>query len=332
MLGLAYADGWRSDVCGPRTTPCLSVCRPRRSYGRTTAPPFASTLSNTKGVTPAVSRPSTPSPAPAPAHAVQVLDSPGPDHGHGGQGHGQGHGPGAHVRSLTAGLAARGLRVTVYAPAVAETAYRFTAAGAHFAPTPPRSGPEAAAALRRVCLDADLVHAHGLRAALLAAVALRRPNGRPRDRLRDRLHGRPRGRRRTPLVVTWHTRTRSGGCARSRLTRLVERRAVRAATVVLGATAGLVARARRCGARDARYAPVASVAPGISVAPGDMTPHTASSVSGGPVAELPADPVRHGRLAETRRAQASPRPTERQTVNQVLSVYDELTAPREASP
>ena len=175
-----------------------------------------------------MSRPPTPSSSlvgAAPPHVVQVLD-------------GASAGTGAHVRSLAAGLVARGLRVTVCAPPGAELAYGFTGAGAHFAPTPARSEAEAAAALRRFCADADLVHAHGLRAGLLAVTALALT-----------------GRRRVPLVVTWHRRGHARG-ARARLARFTERRVARAATVVLGATTDLVDRARRRGARDARFAPV----------------------------------------------------------------------------
>ncbi|TXS47247.1 glycosyltransferase family 4 protein [Streptomyces sp. OR43] len=87
---------------------------------------------------------------------------------------------------------------------------------------------------------ADVVHAHGLHAAVRAALAL--------------------GGRQVPLVVTWHTRTHAEG-ARRRLVHLLERRAARAASVVLGASSDLVDRARRRGARDARLAPVAVPAP-----------------------------------------------------------------------
>ncbi|MBW1600072.1 glycosyltransferase family 4 protein [Streptomyces sp. JJ38] len=146
-------------------------------------------------------------------------------------------GTGVHVRSLAAGLAARGVRVTVCAPRGAERCYRFTSVGAHFAPLSVRHRAQAVALLRSVSADADLVHAHGMRAGLLASLALR-------------------GRRRVPLVVSWHTRGDSGGVA-APLTRLLERRVVRAARLVLGATPELVAAAREHGARDARLAPVA---------------------------------------------------------------------------
>ncbi|MEV7289917.1 glycosyltransferase family 4 protein [Streptomyces sp. NPDC093252] len=155
-------------------------------------------------------------------------------------------GSSAHVRSLAAGLVARGVRVTVCAPAEAEREYDFSGAGADHAHVPRSSDPSSVAALRVACADADLVHAHGLHASLRAALAL---SGRP-----------------VPLVVTWHNRARVEG-ARARLLRLLERRVARSAAVVLGTSSDLVDRARRRGARDARLAPAAL--PGTRTAPGD---------------------------------------------------------------
>ncbi|MER5912862.1 glycosyltransferase family 4 protein [Streptomyces sp. NPDC001982] len=141
----------------------------------------------------------------------------------------------AHVRSLAAGLVARGVRVTVCAPAEADHAHDFTGVGADHVHVPRSSDPASVAALRAACADADLVHAHGLHASFRAVLAL---SG-----------------RRTPLVVTWHNRARAEG-ARAHLLRLLERRVVRAAAVVLGTTSDLVDRARGAGARDARLAGV----------------------------------------------------------------------------
>ncbi|MDQ1039599.1 glycosyltransferase involved in cell wall biosynthesis [Streptomyces sp. V3I8] len=154
----------------------------------------------------------------------------------------------AHVRSLTSGLVARGVRVTVCAPAEADHAYDFTGVGADHVPVPKRSDPASVAALRAACADADLVHAHGLHAALRAALAL--------------------GGRRVPLVVTWHTRPSAEG-ARARLLRVLERRVVKAASVVLGSSSDLVDRARSRGARDARLSAVALPARRGSVAAGE---------------------------------------------------------------
>ncbi|MEU1518847.1 glycosyltransferase family 4 protein [Streptomyces sp. NPDC005811] len=163
-------------------------------------------------------------------------------------------GSSAHVRSLAAGLVARGVRVTVCAPSEAERLYDFTGAGAAHVQVPRSSDPASVAALRAACADADVVHAHGLHASFRAVLAL---GGRP-----------------TPLVVTWHSRARAEG-ARAHLLRLLERRVARAAAVVLGTTSDLVDRARRTGARDARLAAVALPGPGAAEVPGDYEePHS----------------------------------------------------------
>ncbi|MFI6251085.1 glycosyltransferase family 4 protein [Streptomyces sp. NPDC051016] len=145
-------------------------------------------------------------------------------------------GSSAHVRSLAAGLVERGVRVTVCAPAEADRAYDFSGVGADHVHVPRSSDPGSVAALRAACTDADLVHAHGLHASFRAVLAL---SGRS-----------------TPLVVTWHSRAHAEG-ARAHLLRMLERRVVKAAAVVLGTTSDLVDRARRTGARDARLAAVA---------------------------------------------------------------------------
>ncbi|MES9522728.1 glycosyltransferase family 4 protein [Streptomyces capoamus] len=145
-------------------------------------------------------------------------------------------GSSAHVRSLAEGLVARGVRVTVCAPAEADHAYDFTGAGAEHVHVPRSSDPVSVAALRTACANADLVHAHGLHASFRAVLAL--------------------GGRTTPLVVTWHNRAHAEG-PRAHLLRVLERRVVRTAAVVLGTSPDLVDRARRTGARDARLAAVA---------------------------------------------------------------------------
>lgn len=150
-------------------------------------------------------------------------------------------GSSAHVRSLAGGLVARGVGVTVCAPAPLEHEYDFLGAGAHFVPVPRRGDPATVGALRAVCAGADVVHAHGLDAAVRTALAISGQG--------------------VPLVVTWHTRTRAAG-ARGRVSRMLERRVVRAAAVVLGTSSELVDRARSRGARDARLAPVAVPPPG----------------------------------------------------------------------
>jgi glycosyltransferase involved in cell wall biosynthesis len=99
-------------------------------------------------------------------------------------------------------------------------------------------GRRAVPAIRRAAKNADVVHAHGLRAGAAACLAV--------DSL-VRLG--PASRKR--VVVTLHNPpppTRLGG--------LVERVIARRADVVLGASEDLVDRARRLKARDARFAPV----------------------------------------------------------------------------
>ncbi|MET9394942.1 glycosyltransferase family 4 protein [Streptomyces sp. NPDC006624] len=156
----------------------------------------------------------------------------------------------AHVRSLAAGLVARGVKVTVCAPFEADRAYDFSGVGAEHVHVPRSSDPVSVAALRAACADADLVHAHGLHASFRTVLALS-------------------GRRvRTPLVVTWHDRAHADG-ARAHLLRVLERRVAKAATVVLGTTSPLVDRARRTGARDARLAAVALPGPRRPVEPDD---------------------------------------------------------------
>ncbi|MCY0939063.1 glycosyltransferase family 4 protein [Streptomyces sp. H34-S4] len=157
---------------------------------------------------------SSPAPVPVPVlRTVQVLG---------------GASGGAHVRSLATGLAARGVRVTVCAPVEAEGEYDFTGAGARFTP-------DAVSALRAACVEADVVHAHGVRAGMRAALALRG--------------------RRVPLVVSWHTGGHGPGGGR--LSLLLERYVARAAAVVLGGSSAQVDLARLRGARDARLAAVA---------------------------------------------------------------------------
>ncbi|WP_367324192.1 glycosyltransferase family 4 protein [Streptomyces sp. HUAS ZL42] len=151
-------------------------------------------------------------------------------------------GSSAHVRSLAAGLVARGVRVTVCAPVEAERIHDFAGAGAEHVHVPRSSDPASVSALRAACTGADLVHAHGLHASFRAVLAL--------------------GGRSTPLVVTWHNRAHAEG-ARAHLLRLLERRVVKAASVVLGTSSDLVDRARRTGARDARLAAVSLPGPRV---------------------------------------------------------------------
>lgn len=152
-------------------------------------------------------------------------------------------GIGRHVASLVAGLTGAGHPVTVYGPAQVEGHFGFTGLGARFTrveiPASPQPGDAIAVRSLRRALRARppaVLHAHGLRAGLVAALA--RPAG-------------------VPLVVTWHNLVVVDGI-RGRVYRGLEGYVARAADVTLGASADLVARAREMGAADARLAAVAA--------------------------------------------------------------------------
>jgi glycosyltransferase involved in cell wall biosynthesis len=183
-------------------------------------------------------------------------------------------GVGRHVASLVAGLGAdAGTEITVYGPADTERRFGFTAAGARFVPVeiPASPQPRDAAAVRtlRRALRAgqsagqragqsagqsagrragqpDVLHAHGLRAGLVAAAA--RPAG-------------------CPLVVTWHNQILAKG-VRGSLYRRLEGYVARSADIALGASADLVSHAAAAGARDARLGAVAAP----PLAPATRTP------------------------------------------------------------
>jgi glycosyltransferase involved in cell wall biosynthesis len=155
-------------------------------------------------------------------------------------------GVGTHVRSLLPALGTAGAAVRVCGPAATQELFGFTAGGAAFAPVEiaaglaPVADARAVAALRGLLAGADLVHAHGLRAGLVVAAA-------------RRLSG-----LRIPLVLTLHNALPGGGGARHRVLAVAERATVRAADLVLAASADLAGHARRLGARDVRPAPVAA--------------------------------------------------------------------------
>lgn len=155
-------------------------------------------------------------------------------------------GVGRHIRSLAAGLLQRGHRVTVAGPAATEELFDFQGAGAEFLPVEIPTNPHARdvrtiSALRRGLLVRPgdpvlLVHAHGLRAGLVAAAA--RPNP-------------------LPLVVTWHNAVLASG-PRGTAYRLIERYVAGAAEVNLAASSDLVDRVRQLGGKDVRLGAVAA--------------------------------------------------------------------------
>jgi len=152
-------------------------------------------------------------------------------------------GVGAHIRSLLPALTAAGAQVRVCGAPATEELFGFTAAGADFRPVgisaglAPIADARAVLAMRKATAGADLVHAHGLRAGLVAAAARRLD------------------RSRRPLVLTLHNALQEGAGPKQRLLRRLEGVTIRAADLVLAVSGDLAANARRLGARDVRLAP-----------------------------------------------------------------------------
>ncbi len=152
-------------------------------------------------------------------------------------------GIGRHVVSLVTGLVAAGVEVSVHSPAATEEQFAFGAAGAACYQLEIPAGPRLrdVATVRRLGMQLreaapGVVHAHGLRAGLVAALA--RPDG-------------------CPLVVTWHNLPLTSGL-RARLSRGLERYVARVADITLAASADLVARIRQLGGADVRLGAVAA--------------------------------------------------------------------------
>ncbi|HEX4833260.1 MAG TPA: glycosyltransferase family 4 protein [Trebonia sp.] len=162
-------------------------------------------------------------------------------------------GMGAHVGMLASGLAEAGVAVTVLGPPGAPVA------GASFLPVAigPRPRPADArtvARLRRLLAGhADVVHAHGLRAGALCALALAGRRGRP------------------ALVVTVHNAP-PGGRAAALVYRALEAVVARRAGLVLAVSADLAARLRRAGARRVDQAVIAAPAAPPAAGPDRAAP------------------------------------------------------------
>ncbi len=154
-------------------------------------------------------------------------------------------GVGAHVRALLPPLREAGATAVVCGAPGTEDLFGFTATGAAFTPVgiavglAPVADARAALQLRRALTGADLVHAHGWRAGLVAAAALRLPG-----------HG-----TRPPLVLTLHNALQADDGRLGAAVRALERLTVRAADLVLAVSSDLAATARNAGARDVRLAP-----------------------------------------------------------------------------
>ncbi len=147
-------------------------------------------------------------------------------------------GVGVHVASLARGLGAHGWQVSVCGPQATDDLFGFSAAGARFIPvrivgTP--VDPIAAAVVHHASAGSSLVHAHGLRAATVAALARRRP-----------------------LVVTWHNAVLGRSGTRRRMLALGERYVARTADITLCVSPDLERRVRALGGRDVRSGPVAA--------------------------------------------------------------------------
>lgn len=181
-------------------------------------------------------------------------------------------GMGSHVASLSTGLPALGRPVTVFTSP--QTAHRFALGGRVL--TGWRGGPRGLlstlTALRRLIREHDVVHAHGHQAGLLTVLAARTLRHRP------------------PVVVSWHNAVLVGGLRR-RVLAGAEAVQARGATLLTGASADLVERARALGARAPELAEVAAAPfpvtpPGArrtgSAGPTGLTRSTGSTGSKGP--------------------------------------------------
>jgi glycosyltransferase involved in cell wall biosynthesis len=172
-------------------------------------------------------------------------------------------GTGRHVRMLAAGCAARGVRVEVFGPVQTDRDFGFegSAPGVGFtaveiADRPRLLGDLAAIRRLRRLLQAwrpDVVHAHGLRAGALAAIAGAFAAGSAQSR--------------PALVVTVHNAPPAGGVTGA-IYRVLELIVARNADSVLCVSADLEDRMRAAGARRVGHAvvpaPVVSPAPRVS--------------------------------------------------------------------
>ncbi|WP_116453674.1 glycosyltransferase family 4 protein [Blastococcus litoris] len=153
-------------------------------------------------------------------------------------------GVGSHIRTIAPAVRDAGATVRVCGAPATEELFRFTATGAEFRPVgisaglAPVADGRAVLQLRAAVEGADLVHAHGLRAGLVAATARRLSDDRAR-----------------PLVLTLHNALQEGSGAKQRLLRALEGTTIRAADMVLAVSGDLADNARRLGARDVRVVP-----------------------------------------------------------------------------
>ncbi|MEU6783935.1 glycosyltransferase family 4 protein [Nonomuraea angiospora] len=184
-------------------------------------------------------------------------------------------GTGRHVRMLVEGLVRRGHQVAVIGPRSVEEQFSYGRAGARFAAVAVSDRPDpandlrTALAIRRLTRDADVVHAHGLRAGALAALGRRGGVLAALGRRGGVLAALGRrggvlaalGRRGGPrLVVTLHNALTAGGFV-GLVYGVLERIVARRADHVLVVSPDLGVGMARLGARDVRAAVVP--APGL---------------------------------------------------------------------
>ncbi|MGE5290704.1 MAG: glycosyltransferase family 4 protein [Micromonosporaceae bacterium] len=170
-------------------------------------------------------------------------------------------GTGTHVRTLAAGLAARGIEVSVFGPAATGELPGLSLTPVEIADRPrPVRDIAAVARLRRLLRQRApaVVHAHGLRAGALTAIALRSVS----------LAGPPARRaKRAVFLVTVHNAPPVSGGVTAAIYGILERIVARAADRVLCVSGDLADRMRRRGARSIGPAVVPAPAlPGVSAA------------------------------------------------------------------
>ncbi|MEU4534910.1 glycosyltransferase family 4 protein [Streptosporangium sp. NPDC023825] len=161
-------------------------------------------------------------------------------------------GVGRHVAMLAGGLVRGGHRVVVAGPPSTERAFGFAALGARFTPVPISDRPRPIGDLRailalRALRGAHAVHAHGLRAGALAAIALAGTG--------------------TGLVVTLHNAATAGGAVGA-VYGLLERIVARRADRILVVSPDLGERMTRLGAGRVE----AAVVPAPSLPPSGREP------------------------------------------------------------
>ena len=181
-------------------------------------------------------------------------------------------GTGRHVQMLAAGCAVRGIPCAVFGPRETQRDFGFgdrvEFGAVDIGDRPNVRDGLAVLRLRRLLggSGADVVHAHGLRAGALAALALSlRPSGGP-----------------LPLVVTVHNAPPSAG-VNGAIYQALELIVARSAAAVLCVSADLEERMRRAGARDVGRALVPSLGsagpgsaePGPGAGPGSAGPGSA---------------------------------------------------------